>query len=137
MCKKEKIRLQLGLFAIGGAGYSLIELLWRGRTHPSMFPVGGLCFLLIGGIHKRYQRKPLLSRCALCSLAVTMVELVSGCILNRWLKLNVWDYSHKRCNLWGQVCLLYTFFWLILSAFALPVYRISRRLLLRRRTNLA
>ncbi len=137
MCKNQKRRLRWGLFTVGGLGYTGIEMVWRGRTHPSMFAVGGLCFLLIGKIHERYQNKPLLGRCALCSLAVTAVELVSGCILNRWLKLDVWDYSHKRCNLWGQVCLLYTFLWLILSAFALPLYRISRRLLLRRGANVA
>ena len=135
MSKNQKRRLQWGLFTVGGLGYTGIEMVWRGRSHLSMFAVGGLCFLLIGKIHDRYQNKPLLGRCALCSLAVTAVELVSGCILNCWLKLDVWDYSHKRCNVWGQVCLLYTLLWLILSAFALPLYRVSRCLLLRRGTN--
>ena len=36
------------LFGIGGIAYVVIELLWRGYSHWSMFALGGLCFLLIG-----------------------------------------------------------------------------------------
>ena len=45
-----KLRCQVGIFLIGGALYNLIEILWRGYTHWSMFIVGGLCFQLIGYI---------------------------------------------------------------------------------------
>lgn len=126
MSKKRKWLLHVCLFIIGGLGYNLIELLWRGRTHPSMFVVGGLCFELMGAVHTR-SRRPLPARCGLCALGVTAVELVSGCILNRWLKLNVWDYSKMRCNILGQVCLLYSVFWLVLSAVAFPLYIWCRR----------
>ena len=33
--------------ACGGSAYVLVELLWRGRSHFSMFLLGGLCFWLI------------------------------------------------------------------------------------------
>lgn len=129
MSKKKILWLHLCLFAVGGLGYVLIELLWRGRSHPSMFLVGGACFELIGGIDTRYRRWALPARCALCSVGITAVELVSGCILNRWLGLGVWDYSRMRYNILGQVCLLYSLFWLLLSAAAFPLYRRCRRLL--------
>ena len=129
MSKKKNLWLHLCLFAVGGLGYVLIELLWRGRSHPSMFLVGGACFELIGGIDTRYRRWALPVRCALCSVGITAVELVSGCILNRWLGLGVWDYSRMRYNSLGQVCLLYSLFWLLLSAAAFPRYRWCRRLL--------
>lgn len=124
---KRNTALHLGLFVIGGLAYTAIELLWRRRTHPSMFLVGGACFELMGGIHTRYRRRPLLLRCGVCSLAVTAVEFLSGCVLNRWLKLGVWDYSHMRFNLLGQVCLLYSVLWMLLSIPAAPLYRLCHR----------
>ncbi len=136
MFKKQNACIHLCLFILGGLAYNLIELLWRGRTHPSMFVVGGLCFELMGTIHTRC-RAAMPIRCGLCALGVTAMELISGCIINRWLKWNVWDYSDMRYNLLGQVCLLYSLFWLFLSALACPVYvwcrRLFRRLLFTRR----
>ena len=49
------------------------------------------------------------------SLIITSVELLFGCIFNIWLKMNVWDYSRFRLNLLGQICLLYSTLWGILS----------------------
>ena len=39
---------ELLVAATGGGLYILVELLWRGRSHISMFLLGGLCFWLIG-----------------------------------------------------------------------------------------
>jgi len=129
MLRKKDMALNVCLFAVGGLAYTAIELLWRRRTHPSMFVVGGLCFGLIGRIHTRFQHRPLLLRCGLCSLAVTAVELVSGCILNRWLKWGVWDYSQQRGNLLGQVCLYYFVLWIPMAAAAAVLEDAARRLL--------
>ena len=40
------------LFGIGGFLYVLIELFTRGRSHWSMFLVGGMAFYLIGCINE-------------------------------------------------------------------------------------
>lgn len=138
MSKTKNLWVHLCLFIIGGIGYVLIELMWRRRSHASMFVVGGLCFELMGAIHTRLVRWTLPLRCGLCALAVSAVELVSGCILNRWLRLGVWDYSKMRFHLLGQVSLGYSFLWGLLSAVACPLYALCRRLLLiRRRTERA
>ena len=50
---------------------------------------------------------------------ITTVEFTVGIIVNVWLKLGVWDYSSKPYNLLGQVCLLYTNLWFLLSLFAI------------------
>ena len=42
----------LFLFAVGGALYVLIELLWRGWSHWTMFALGGLCFVYLGLINE-------------------------------------------------------------------------------------
>ncbi len=110
------------LFILGGAGYNLIELLWRGYSHWSMFFLGGTCFHLIGKIGARMRRRGWLAVGIACSAAVTAAEFVSGCFLNLRWKLNVWDYSHMFGNLYGQVCLLYSVLWGGLSLLALPLY---------------
>ncbi len=102
----------------------MIEILWRGHSHWSMFLVGGTCFHLIGTIGTRLRRHGAFVIGAACSAAVTVIEYISGCLFNRRLKLNVWDYSKMPANLHGQVCLLYSVLWGGLSLLALPVYRI-------------
>ncbi len=111
------------LFLLGGTVYVLIELCWRRRSHPSMFVVGGLCFGIIGKIYAAFAARTLWVRCTLSALAVTAVEFVSGCLLNLHLKCAVWDYTDKRCNLLGQVCLLYTVLWGLLSIPAGALYQ--------------
>ena len=130
MDKRQKRRLIGELTVIGGLGYNLIELLWRRRTHWSMFLVGGACFQLIGQVGRRV-RAPLAVKSGLCALGITAVELISGCILNLGLKLNVWDYSHNKWNIKGQVCMLYSVLWLLLSIAAMPLYSLCRKGLLR------
>lgn len=110
------------LFIEGGLLYNLIECLWRGRTHWSMFLVGGVCFRLIGGIYKRLSATKLLFRCLASSAAVTAVEFLSGCYFNLHLRLAVWDYTNRPLNLCGQVCLLYSVFWGLLSIPAGKLY---------------
>ena len=40
------------LFDAGGVLYVLIELAWRGRSHWTMFVLGGLCFVYLGLINE-------------------------------------------------------------------------------------
>ena len=35
---------------------------------------------------------------------VTAGEFITGIIVNKWLKLNVWDYSDQPFHLLGQIC---------------------------------
>lgn len=103
------------LFIIGGIGYSLIEILWRGYTHPSMGVLGGICLIAIWFINYYLRNKTLYIRSFFCALVITLLEFISGVFLNIVLKLNVWDYSQMYFNIIGQVCLLYSFLWFLLS----------------------
>lgn len=110
----------LVLFSVGGTIYIMIEMLWRGYSHWSMFIVGGLCFVLIGLINEYYSYDiPLIWQMMIGACIVTAVEFVSGCIINLWLGLNVWDYSDMPFNIWGQVCLPYMVLWSLLSGVAI------------------
>ncbi len=126
----QKIGEHLCLFGIGGSAYHLIEIAWRGYSHWSMFVVGGICFQMIGSIHDHYREKfSTVTRCILCAGAISAVELISGLIVNRWMHMNVWDYSQLPLNINGQVCLLYSILWGILSWAADPIYQICDRLI--------
>lgn len=104
------------LFAIGGLLYILIELLWRGRTHWTMFIVGGFCFLSVGLINELFEwDMPLIRQMLIAAVWVTIIEFDAGIILNGGYKLNIWDYSNMPFNIWGQVCLPYTILWFFLS----------------------
>lgn len=101
------------VFSLGGLLYSLIEILWRGWTHLSMFFCGGLCFCIMFCINRLPLRK--IKKYILSSAAIVTVEFYAGCILNIALKLQIWDYSAKSFNLLGQICPEYLFFWFLLS----------------------
>ena len=113
----------LTVFFAGANAYSLIEILWRGYTHPSMALVGGICFLmlyLIGGV--RFFRSGAASFAAACvvgGIVITLTEFVAGVILNIVLGLGVWDYSDVRGNILGQICPQFSLAWTALSAPAL------------------
>ncbi|MDL2288766.1 putative ABC transporter permease [Oscillospiraceae bacterium OttesenSCG-928-F05] len=107
----------LTLWLWGGFIYYLIEMAWRGYSHPSMFIVGGICFVLLGCINEFIPwEMGLLWQAVIGALVVTLVEFVGGCIINIWLGLGVWDYSGLPLNILGQICLPYTALWIPLSA---------------------
>ena len=110
----------LFLFITGGILYYLIEIIWRGRSHFSMFFVGGLCFVLIGKINEYISwETPVYIQSILGSIIITIIEFISGCILNIWLGLGVWDYSNIPFNLFGQICLPFSILWIFVSFFAI------------------
>lgn len=105
------------LFLIGGAIYVLIELLYRGHSHISMFILGGFLFLLIGLLNEYCfsWNMALISQMFISMIQVTVCELAAGLILNVWLGLDIWDYHKQPFNLCGQICLLYSNLWFLLS----------------------
>ena len=119
------------IFTLGGGAYVMVELLWRGYSHISMFLLGGLCFWLIGRLD-REKSIPVIRQAVLGACLVTGLELLTGLIVNCWLKLGVWDYSSQPLNFLGQICLLYFLFWIPLSAAAVFLEDALRWLLFRR-----
>lgn len=106
----------LFLFLFGGFTYGGIEILFRGYSHISMFIAGGLCFILIGLLNEVLPwNLSLISQMVISALIITTVELITGLIVNVWLNLNVWDYSSLPYNVAGQICLLFTNIWFLLS----------------------
>ncbi len=115
----------MGLFLLGGSGYVLLELLYRGRSHISMFLAGGICFLLLGRLEEVRPRLPLWARPLVGAGIITMVELAAGLLFNR--DYSVWDYRGQPGNFCGQICPRFTLLWIPLAAGAGWLYRRLRR----------
>ena len=112
---------------MGGIIYMIMEMLWRGRTHISMGILGGICVVLIGIINEIYHDIPLLYQAPLGSIIITILEYISGYILNITLGLNIWDYSDLPFNVNGQVCLYYSLLWMVLSMVASVIDDVIRQ----------
>lgn len=129
---RNKIIKYLFLFLTGGFAYGAVENLSRGYSHISMFIAGGICFILIGQLNEAGKRKqPIISKMAVSTVIITIVEFIIGVIVNIWLKLDVWDYSHRPFNIMGQICLLYTVFWFFLSFIAILMDELIRMFILK------
>lgn len=108
------------IFSIGACGYGLLEILWRGYTHWSMLWAGGIAFLGLSSIAEKRKKAGLFACAVMGSAFITTIELLFGVLFNVILKKNVWDYSKLPFNIGGQVCLLYSFLWLLLSLLFIP-----------------
>ena len=118
---------QTVLFYMGGSAYMTLEFLWRGKSHYSMFLLGGVCFLIIGRLG---QKLPLAVRLILNSGVITALELVTGLIVNR--NYSVWDYRTAPFNFLGQIWLPFSLLWIPVSLLGLLIYNGADRLVSRK-----
>lgn len=110
----------LFLFDTGGILYLLIELIWRGRSHWTMFLLGGMCFVAMGLINEVIPwEMPLWQQALIGACIITTLEFLTGCIVNLWLGWNVWDYSSMPGNILGQICPQYFLLWIPVSTAAI------------------
>ena len=110
------------LAAVGGSVYVLLELVLRGRSHWTMFLLGGLCFVLIGLLNEVIPwEMPLLLQGVIGSAIVSALECITGCIVNLWLGWDVWDYSDMWGNILGQICPAFIALWMPISLLSIVV----------------
>ncbi len=121
MVSKAKSLLKyIFMFCLGGVFYYLFECMIRGFSHWTMFLLGGLCFMVLSFINQCFSIKlSLLRQMLLSSIMITFLELITGLIVNVWLKWNIWDYSHIPANFMGQICLPFSIVWFALSLVAI------------------
>lgn len=117
-----KLFKALLFFCFGGAAYVGLELLWRGRSHRSMFLAGGTCFLLLGNLSRR--KNPAVRALGSTGI-ITSVELLTGLLANR--DHRVWDYRNMPWNFRGQICLAFSLLWIPLGLLAMALYRLLEK----------
>jgi len=133
--KKESFFLELFrqfvIMLYGGFIYGAVEILYRGHTHPSMFILGGLSLVWVGGLNCFFRRRlPIPVQMAIGSVIITLGEFVCGMIVNVQFGMDVWDYSDMPFNLYGQVCLLFMVIWFFFSFVAIKTEDFIRKRLL-------
>lgn len=120
-----KKTLLLCLF--GGLTYCGMELLWRGYTHWSMFLLAAFLSLPLDQINERMSwNTPIWLQALLGGVGITAAEFFAGLILNIWLGIGVWDYSHMPFNFIGQICPQYSVLWGFLSCFGIVLFDFLR-----------
>lgn len=108
------------LLLTGGGLYVLVELIWRGRSHWTMFLLGGLCFIGIGLINEIIPwDMPLWQQIIIGAGIITALEFLTGCIVNLWLGWDVWDYSGLPGNILGQICPQFFLLWVPIALVAI------------------
>lgn len=126
----------LVMFLTGGIVYFFFEIFVRGYSHISMFLLGGICFGLVGKTGNKVLEngRPLVARMLaimmLSALIITSLEYITGVIVNVYLGLNVWDYSHMSFNYQGQICALYSALWSLLGLPCVYFYGVINRFVL-------
>lgn len=106
----------LVLFVVGGVLYNVIEMLFRGWTHWTMFYLGGMCFICLGLINELIPwRMPLWQQILIGVGIITTLEFITGCVLNLGLGWGIWDYSSMPGNVLGQICPQFMLLWVPIS----------------------
>lgn len=114
------------LFYIGGMVYMFLEFAWRGRSHGTMFLLGGLCFLVLGQLARRLPVKNLAIKGLAGAATVTALELVTGLAVNR--DYGIWDYRQMPFQFQGQICLPYFLLWIPVCLGAMAIYPLAEGL---------
>ena len=105
---------------LGGILYLIIEILFRGYSFPSSFFMGCISFIFCGMINELLSwDTPLILQMIIGGTGITIIEFMTGCIVNLLLGLNEWDYSSLPFNILGQICLLFSIIWCLLSLVAI------------------
>ena len=113
------------LWMITGMLYYTGEGIWRigngGWANIVMLPIGGLCGVLVGSLHKipRFYSMRVITQALLGTCIVLTIELLTGIVLNRWLGLQIWDYTGQPGNIMGQICLPYGVLWFAIMPFTI------------------
>lgn len=108
-------------FLLGGSVYVGLELLWRRRSHISMFAAGGASLTALS--YLRRTSLPAVVKPLAGALIITGIELGAGLLVNR--RYRVWDYRGLPGNYRGQICPQFSLLWVPLSAAGMAL---SRRL---------
>ena len=129
MTKTGQRVLSMLLWSWGGTVYFLLEVAFKtlqGEPEQISWTMLVAAMLLTVAVERcGYQlpwEVPLWLQALACALLVTAVELVSGLILNVWLGLDIWDYSHLPFNLWGQICPQFAAVWWLLCLVFIPAF---------------
>jgi uncharacterized membrane protein len=112
-----KTLLEYGFLGIlGGSIYYMIEMIFRGFSHISMFILGGICMMFFAFQGRAVKwKESLLKQSLRSTIFILCGEFITGLIVNKHLNLQVWDYTDMPFQLFGQICLPFAIIFYCLS----------------------
>lgn len=129
MSRARRWVLSMLLWFWGGTVYFLLEVAFKTTIgHPERISWTMLVVAILLTVPVERAGAELPWSCPLwlqalaCAALVTAVELVAGVVINLWLGLGVWDYSHLPGNLWGQICPQFSALWWGLCLVFIPIF---------------
>lgn len=78
-------------------------------------PIYGLGAFIIIVMQHFFQDGHLAARFIVFGLAITLMEYLAGFLSEKIFKMKLWDYSEKKFNLHGHVCLHFSIIWALLA----------------------
>lgn len=107
------------LLEVAYAFYEERRFVNRGILAGPICPVYGFGTLLILNIGSllKLQHPGLLSNIIFIILLTTVLEYLTGYMLETFLNVKAWDYSNEFCNIKGRICLKFSIFWGLLGCF--------------------
>jgi uncharacterized membrane protein len=101
-----------------------------GFLHGPIVPIYGFGAIIMAALEREFASLPFVLQVAAFTLVCTVFEYLVGFLYETVFKIKLWDYSKKRFNLHGRVCLKNSLLWAILVvAFLLVIEPATERLL--------
>lgn len=117
------------IFLVGGFGYGLLEILFRGFTHWSMIITGGSALLILYLINLALPNTPTILKAFIGALSITIIEFSVGIIVNKVFSFGVWDYTGTPGNILGIITPSFSLIWFMISLIMISVFKNIQRII--------
>ena len=118
-----KLQRQIAKYAFlvwfGGSTYVTLEVFWRARSHWTMFVLAAVVFIMIGLLNEIWTKWNLLIQTLVGTGIATVLEFITGLVVNVILRWDVWDYSNLPGNIMGQICPQFMILWALIVVVAI------------------
>lgn len=125
-----KLQRQIAKYAFlvwfGGSTYVTLEVFWRSRPHWTMFVLAAVVFIMIGLLNEIWAKWNLLVQTLVGTGIATVLEFITGLVVNVILRWDVWDYSNLPGNIMGQICPQFMILWALIVVVAIILDDIIR-----------
>ena len=117
------------IFLIGGIGYGLLEIAFRGFTHWSMVITGGSALISLYLINHTFPHKSIITKALAGCATITILEFTVGLIVNKLYSFGVWDYTGSPANIFGIISPKFSLCWFAISFFMISIFITMQRLI--------
>ena len=117
------------IFILGGFGYGLLEILFRGFTHWSMIITGGSALLILYLINRALPKTHIIIKALLGAFSITTIEFSVGIIVNKIFSFGVWDYTGTRGNILGIITPTFSICWFAISFIMIYLFNCIQKII--------